>query len=906
MGFFRILVSIRALLAALVCFGALSSASAQVLEDAEWRREGNDAVLQIGFSVPIQFLRSVVAASGDQVQAFYQLRPRGELPQLVIAERRVNASEGLPAVSIADEAVTGLLSRKLVIRLDRPARLRVRAGRSNCCIDVVVLGAGPAADVRTATPPAAKQIEDRFLITLQSSTDPNLRMDVPVPGELQAYQVFTSRRVVDGKTLYEINLGYFTTRDEANRAQRIVQRRFPDAQIVELTPQTAPAAVAAVREPAPPSPPTTPAPGAVERMPAPAPVPVVPVVPAMPAVPVPGAPPVPAPVTPEPATPAPPAPEATQSITPPAPTPSAPGEIDQQGRVLLAQGRAALDKGDNEQAVGSFNQLLNLPPNAASQDGQELIGIARARLGDVNRARAEFELYLKLYPTGAGADRVRAELAKLGAGGPTQVARRTRAGPTIDSFNGSFSQYYFGGRSQITQLREGTPLQGVPVPPTQDPISNVDQKQLQSSLDLSYRHRDAERDIRAVFRDVYTKNFLDNTSSFSRRAPNRLNAAYVEYKALPTGFVGKLGRQSPSGGDGVLYRFDGARLGYQFTPKLGAYAVAGEPSDDLYDAKRRFYGLSLLSENMFDHLTAAVYGNEQKIDGQTDRRGVGTELRFFSPQTTVFGTYDYDLVFRALNIATVQATWQAQNNAATVTALYDKRTGPILTLGNALLVADANGVIHRSVNEYLATTTLSLDQLRALAKATTTYVDQKQIGVTFALTTNLQLAANASRTNIGAVPAYDPDPACQADPLCQKLVPAQPATGNIDSYGAQFIASNLYSERDSHVFSLNLLRGETFKGRQFSYNNLTTFLQNWQFEPSIRYFGQTSSGTNNVKSTRWTPAIRLSWRLARKLTIEGNVEYEMSRTTQPDTTTGQNVVEKANRTFFFLGYRVEF
>jgi hypothetical protein len=773
-------------------------------------------------------------------------------------------------------------------------------------------------------------------------------MEVPVPSELQAYQLFTARRVVDGRTIYEINLGYFSTRFDAERAQRVLAQRFPQATVVELTPQTPPTALAAVREPTPARPPAATPPGAPapqpitpsgapapqpvtpsgalsDRMPTPPPVPVFPLPPPTPSVAPPPSPTTPAPAAapPLPVTPvvpaAPPASEtpaaAPVPVTPapsepaappttaaaPQPPPAAPAEIDQQGRVLLAQGRAALDKGDYEQAVGLLNQLLNLPPNTASQDGQELIGVARARLGDATRARAEFELYLKLYPTGPGAERVRAELARLGTG--TVAQRRPRVGAPITVFNGAFSQYYFGGRSQISQLREGTPLQGVPVPPTQDPISTVDQKQLQSSLDLNYRHRDADGDLRIVFRDVYTKNFLDNSRSFSSRPPNRLNAAYVEYKALPTGFAGKLGRQSPSGGDGVLYRFDGARLGYQFTPKLGVYAVAGQPSDDLYDAKRRFYGLSLAADNLFDHASAGVYGIQQTIDGQTDRRAIGTELRYFDPQTSVFGVYDYDTLFHALNIAQLQATWQALNNAATVTFLADRRTGPILTTGNALLVPDASGNIHRTITEYLQT--LTIDQLRQLAKATTTYVNQEQLGLTVQTSPNVQIAGNASRTNIGALPAFDTNPACLTDPTCTPLVPAQPATGNIFSYGLQLISSNLYSERDSQVLSGSLLRGATFKGRLLSFNSLSTIGPSLQLEPSLRYFRQ--DNTDGSQITRWTPALRVTWRVTRKFSIEGDVDYETSKTRQPfDTTTGTTPVEKANRVFYFLGYRLEF
>jgi tetratricopeptide (TPR) repeat protein len=883
----------RVLAAAGVLLLYALNANAQLIDNVDWHRQGDDAVLEVTFAVPIQFQRATIARSNDLAQVFYQLRPRGDLPSSLAADRRIAASEGLPAVSISDDPVLGLLDRKLLIRFDRKLQFSVRAGPGNCCVHVVVAGAGAAVDARNAVT-VKEATEDRFLITLQQSTDPNLRMEVPVPSELQAYQLFTARRVVDGHTVYEINLGYFSTRAEAERALKVVVPRFPRAKVVEVASNPPPAAVAAVREPTPGPAPASPEAAAPAPVPTPPPAPIVPAVPVEPAVPgaAPSATPPPAPAQPSPAE----APAATVQVPAAAATaPATPGELDQKGRVLLAQARAAMDKGDLEHAIADLNQLLNLPPNIASQDGQELIGVARARIGDVHRARAEFELYLKLYPTGPGAERVHRELDKLAAGGPAPERRVRRIVTPVSTFNGSFAQYYFGGRSQITQLREGTPLQGVPVPATQDPISQQDQKQLQSSLDMNYRYRDGSNDVRVVFRDIFTKNFL-KTSSFSTRSPNRLNAAYVEYSALPTGISAKVGRQSPTG-DGVLYRFDGARLGYQFVPKFGVNVVAGVPTDDLFDAKRRFYGFSLDAQNLGDHFGGSLYAIQQTIDGETDRRAIGTELRYFDPNTNVFGVYDYDTLFRAVNIASLQGTVLAFNNSTTFNFLADRRTAPILTTGNALLVPDASGNIRRSITEYLQT--LSIDEVRQLAKATTTYVKQGQVGVNVQTSPNLQFGVNTSVTNIGALPAFDPDPGRIP------TIPAQPATGNIYSYGLQGIASNLYSERDSHVISLNLLKGATYTGKLIAYNNLSAIGQQLQFEPSLKYYRQ--DDTNGQQISRWTPGVRISWRVTNKISIEGDAEYETNTTRQPfDTTTGTTPVEKANRVFYFVGYRVDF
>jgi hypothetical protein len=224
------------LLAAVSLVVLTSAARAQIVDDVDWRREGNDAVLQISFTVPVQYRRAVIATTSDLAQVFYDIRPTTVLPQLVPGERGLPASEGLPGVTIADESVFGALGRKLVVKFDRPLQFRVGAGRGNCCIDIVIPGAGAAVDARGPTPPP-RSANDRFMITLQRSSDPNVVMDVPVPGALQNYSVFTSRRVIDGRTVYEINLGYFATREEADRAQRILEPRFPQAAVVELTRQ---------------------------------------------------------------------------------------------------------------------------------------------------------------------------------------------------------------------------------------------------------------------------------------------------------------------------------------------------------------------------------------------------------------------------------------------------------------------------------------------------------------------------------------------------------------------------------------------------------------------------------------------------------------------------------------------
>ena len=67
--------------------GAVGAAQGQLIEDAELRAEGADAVLQVRLVSPIQFARSVGAPRGDIVQAFYEVLPAREVPGLVAGDR---------------------------------------------------------------------------------------------------------------------------------------------------------------------------------------------------------------------------------------------------------------------------------------------------------------------------------------------------------------------------------------------------------------------------------------------------------------------------------------------------------------------------------------------------------------------------------------------------------------------------------------------------------------------------------------------------------------------------------------------------------------------------------------------------------------------------------------------------
>jgi hypothetical protein len=546
----------------------------------------------------------------------------------------------------------------------------------------------------------------------------------------------------------------------------------------------------------------------------------------------------------------------------------------------MAQARESLVRKEGPAAVEALQAVLELPPNASSRDAQALIGEARLLAGDSGRALAEFEQFLRQYPEGPDADRVRAALAALA---PPAVAdagpagsRRVKPSTTL---TGSISTYYYGGQSKVrTQEFQDSPLSGLPELVSDATLSSDDQSQWVGNADVNWRYRDADIDQRFVFRDTILRDQLR-----PEKSRNRLNALYYDQRSFASGFGFRVGRQTPLG-DGVLGRFDGAQVGYLFRPRWKVRATAGVPTDDLLDTKRYFYGAAIEGEALTPQLGGSLYGIEQKIDGQTDRRAIGTELRYFDGGLSGTAQFDYDVSLKALNIATVQGTWQGADNMV-VNALYDQRTAPLMMLGNVLFFIDPSLPVRPTrIGDLLATT--SVEVLRERARQITAKSTQAALGFTKPVAEGWQVGMDMRYTNTGAVA-----------PVPDILPGGLPSTGDIWSLSGQVIGTNLFSDRDTHVMVANFLNGPTFEG-QFASYNASLFSNGLQLEPSLKLYRQ--SEKSGLKSTRWAPGLRVTYRVLQQLALESELTVENS------STTGPNRDESSRRTFYYLGGRYEF
>ncbi len=835
------LVTRPRLLAALIALSTWS-AQAEILEDIDVHRDGNNAVVQIRLSTPVSLLRSTTSRTKDLTQAYYQVRLTDVPPVYVAGERRVVKNDGLPTLTIEDEPVRtdklDDINRRLVISFSQSTPFKVRTGKGDRTIEVVLEGLGAAVRQASAKAEPALTPEQRYVIALARSNDPKISVDVPIPQALQNYQVFTARRIVDGKQVYEMDLGYFATQAEAEAAIKQLAR-FPQAVIVKLAEPIRPKAETGAATP--PSAATSPA---------------------------------------TPSTPA---------------TPQAP---EQQARDLLDQSRQAYEQQRLDDAAKLLNQLLELPPTAITPDAQELLGMVRLAQGEPTKAQAEFENYLKQYPQGPGAERVKAALAGIQ---PTELKPAT----TLESLpkpertttvTGSISQYYYGGKSttetQALRDTDGSPLSADEIDKrSKAPISTTDQRLLSTNVDTTWRSRDTERDMKMVFRDQYDYNLLSDAQLKGKsRSRNRLTAAYFDYQGLKNGLRTRLGRQSAMwGGEG---RYDGASGSYLLKPKLKVSAAMGSPTDQLGQSKRYFMGTALDADALTPNLGGSLFVLQRMVDGEVDRRAVGADLRYFTQNASLMGSTDYDVIFKKLNVASLQGMYMAEDNT-TVNALYERRALTPAALSQTLFFqfqdfVDA-GVIPQTIDD-LKSHGYSVDQLRELVRTNVSYWTHAMLSVTRPVTTQWQAGATVDLNRTGPIA---PNPV---------LPTGQPDSGQSRTLSLLAIGSNLYSERDTNVFTASVMRGRMVKTYMLNYNNMTPLGDAWQVEPGLRWQRNVSQDITsglNITTVAWGPGLKASFKPRPTVTLESNLNVDYTRTEGTS-------IDRSTRYTYFLGYRYDY
>ncbi len=575
----------------------------------------------------------------------------------------------------------------------------------------------------------------------------------------------------------------------------------------------------------------------------------------------------------------PPVPEATSSAPVAAPAEGAaadatakagetpPPDNNQQAYVLMLAGRDALSAKNYPAATEAFNKLLMLPPNQYSQDAQEWVGVARERGGQPDKAKVEYELYLKLYTSGQGVQWVKQRLAGLVLR-PTTKAATTAKKIEPRSFvqGGISSRYYYGQSTLETTYPFNNTMQT-------STYALTDQSSLISNIDATGRYVNETYDNRIVFRDVVTQNFLDG-----RKNRNRINSAYVEVKDRNADYSARMGRQT-TGGGGVMGRFDGVSAGYGSQQDFRVNGVVGQLVDFTFITQPIFYGVSV------DKGPVSIYLLNQTIAGVLDRRALGGEFRYFDGGKMAFALLDYDIYFKVLNAAMLTGTFGLEATGTTFNFIADYRKSPSISTRNAL-----NGASTTSVKDLLAA--MSEEQLKQLAILRTGSSAFSQLGVTQKLLQNWQVGADIKLSKVSGLPA-------SGTTALEGILSAYPSSGLEKTVTAQLIGSNLYSDADITSFGGSYVTSGYVKDGQslFVYNR-TSVDRDLYFDSSWNLYRQTDNYGGSM--VRNMPMLRAAYQIKQELSLDADIGFELT------TSSGPYQTSTNTRTFGSLGFRWDF
>ncbi len=343
---------------------------------------------------------------------------------------------------------------------------------------------------------------------------------------------------------------------------------------------------------------------------------------------------------------------------------------DTERAALLHDARAALEKHQYPEAVDRLSRLLRQPEYPQRADAQELMGLVRERAGQFAQAKAEYEEYLRRYPAGAGADRVRARLHALLTASITPK--------TTGEFGAPESNHAtIAGSAALTyQFEKDTTVAAG----TTTSATSVNAALIYG--DLLLRDRGERYDFTARIDAGYTQNIV-NTFGGSQ---DRTTAAYVELTDRLLGLTGRVGRQSLAS-QGVIGLFDGVFVGYQLNPKWSLSAAAGLPAYTSYSAfstQTKFGTLTAEFDPMHQAWVFDAYLFDETDQNSTDRRSIGLQTRYSASGRTAVVLVDYDIAFQQLNSATVIGNAKVGDHWV-MGFDADHRRSPLLQLSNALI-----------------------------------------------------------------------------------------------------------------------------------------------------------------------------------------------------------------------------
>ncbi|MEQ1538305.1 MAG: hypothetical protein ABL928_05220 [Sphingorhabdus sp.] len=586
--------------------------------------------------------------------------------------------------------------------------------------------------------------------------------------------------------------------------------------------------------------------------------------------------------------------------------------------VLVADAETAIKADDYDRAVQLLTKGVAYPENPQTPRMLELLGLMRERKNQMAQAKAEYEEYIRRYPSGEGTDRVRQRLASLaapadGATGQTLRDPTGKSKAAVKGWNwsvrGSFSQYYFRDQSQTKFVT--TPL--TPNDINRDPVIDdaVNVNQLLTSADMTVTGGNDRTTLLMRASGSYTKSFRDKTKlidpvtqaiTFRSGDVKTMSALYFDIADKGTGLSARVGRQTRNGA-GVLGRFDGGLLGFQASKKVRINLVAGTPvlrARDLFiRSDRYFYGASVDIGGKKDTIQSTLYWYDERSTDYIDRQALGAELRFVKDRFNMYTMIDYDVHYNRVNLGLLSLNYFLKDES-NISITADYRQSPLLNTWN---------VINGLSGQILPGQILPVDDLSDLKNVFTdkqvynlaadNTIVAKSLTVSYSRPISKKLQANMDFTmnHNGGSPGSS-----RVFPGSTLIAPTL-STGTEYYYGAQLVGSGMIFANDIYIIGGRYADTPRSRSYTFDVNARIPVSPKFRINPRARY-GYRSDRLNPGSYRQIQPSIRMNYYPFKHSEVEfefgANFNKQQSNMGgTPTTTTEQGLLVS-------LGYRLDF
>lgn len=503
---------------------------------------------------------------------------------------------------------------------------------------------------------------------------------------------------------------------------------------------------------------------------------------------------------------------------------------------IMLSARKALKTGDNKKAIQLFSVVLSVPENKYSADALELLGLARERNNQFNHAVNNYNKYINKYPDGDGVRRVRQRLAVL----TTMTTRVDKSDDVIDVKSEARPWEMYGSWSQSYKDNDG------------------EESELYSFLDVTARKSNEDTDLEFLFTGNRTSPISGDTD-----ADFEIYEMYADVEFKNNGLSTRLGRIR-SRSAGLYGRLDGLIISYDDLDTTRYNFMYGLPVDrsreQLFDSENEKLVYGLNAEMLFldNALNLIAYLVEQRNDDLLDRQAVGTEVRYYKSDLTLFGLLDYDISYDQVGIFLMSGNWKTSGDA-TLFFNADYRSSPLLTTGNAVIGQTETdlGTLAAAIGE---------DAVRQLAEDRTSTSQLLSMGVSWPLDDKTSLRTDLTAATISSTPASG----------------GVPATGDFGPdyyYTLQYAANDYFTPGDYTV--LQFQYGDTSSSSKLSTLGSTRIPVTEKIKLTPRALLTFTDVEIGEDRTELRTSLRADYRYSNDLYMDIDLSMEFSDVDQP-------------------------